>query len=338
MRINYRMKRSTRQYMIVAVICIVIIGGASLSTTVFVTNQMKGEYSDLLNDARNDMEQNLRSVYVAQIDIAAGEVITENNVVKTEVYSSQPQRSFITAKELGQMALINLPADTQIITTMLTDNIVSAELREVEYQVLQINSNIMNNDTIDVRIIFPNGESLVVLSKKEVKGFTEGSLLCYLWLNTEEILRMSAAIVDAALYPGTQLITTKYIEPSIQDASEVTYNPNLAILELLETDPNILEKSSQELEKEVRKALENRLADSMNTEVSEINWDINPNRNGSDRNTEQHEMNKPVEVIESSDIEKEGNVPDELGRGATMEYFYYTEERDAKEDVMEYGE
>lgn len=151
---------------------------------------------------------------------------------------------------------------------------------------------------------------------------------------------MSAAIVDAALYPGTQLITTKYIEPSIQDASEITYTPSLAILEFLEVDPNILERSSQKLNKEVRKALENRLASSMSTDVAEINWDVDPNIQNelrTDDVVKQSNVDRLDEEDKKSDNNNDG-MSDELGSDVTNEYFYYAEEQDAKDGEMEYGE
>ena len=340
MKINVRIKRTTRQYIIVAFICIVIIGGASFLTTILITKQVKVEYNTLLTAAREELKENQREVYVAVDDIPAGEVITEDQVRKAMVYSSQPQNSYISINEVGQQALIDIPKDTQITVAMLMDDMVSDELREVEYQIITINSNIVSNDTIDIRIVFPNGESLVVLSKKMIKGITEGTLMCYLWLDSEEILRMSAAIVDAALYPGTQLVTTKYIEPSIQEASEITYIPSLAILELLETDPNVLDRSSQQLNREVRKALENRLASSMATDVAEINWDINPNRS-KERETEGiPRQSEETGSVKSSD-QKENKPKDEvseLGDKGTTDYFYYAQEQALKEGEMEYGE
>ena len=345
MKINFRMKRTTKQYFVVALICIIIIGGAAFLTTIFVINQIKGEYKALLTEVENEREKNQRYVYVAINDIPAGETITENNTKKATVYSSLPQNRFITNQQFGQLALIDIPSDTQITKPMLTDNIISSELREVEYQTININANIIGNDTIDIRIVFPNGESFVVLSKKVIRGITEGSVMCYLWLDAQEILRMSAAIVDAALYPGTRLITTKYIEPSIQDASEITYTPSLSILELLEMDPNILERCSKALEKEVRKALENRLANSMSTDVSEINWDISPyeqnevqNNNDKKLEEEKDEVNKTEKVMEGSDAGMDEGAAEELGSSENSEYFYYAEEQEAKDGVMEYGE
>lgn len=344
MKINVRIKRTTRQYIIVALICIIIIGGASFITTLLITKQVKVEYNTLLTVARKELKENQREVFVAIDDIPAGEVITEDQIKKTNVYSSQPQNSYITVNEVGQQALIDIPRDTQITTAMLVDDAVSDELREVEYQSITINANIVSNDTIDIRIVFPNGESLVVLSKKMIKGITEGAVMCYLWLDSEEILRMSAAIVDAALYPGTQLVTTKYIEPSIQEASEITYIPSLSILELLESDPNILDRSSQQLKREVRKALENRLASSMSTDVAEINWDINPNIPKEIKTEATPIQDKETDSVKSNKQKenqpKENQPKDEieLGDNKTTDYFYYAQEQALKEGEMEYGE
>ncbi len=341
MKIKYRMKRTTKQYIIVAIICIVIIGGASFLTTIFVTNQIKVEYKTLLIDANNDLKLNQRSVYVALNDITAGDLITKDKIKKEMVYSSQPQDYYITDDEIGQQALMDIPINTHIMTMMLTDNVISDELREVEYQIFNINANIVSNDTVDIRIFFPNGESFVVLSKKVIKGISEGTVMCYLWLDAEEILRMSAAIVDAALYPGTQLVTTKYIEPSIQVASEVTYVPSLSILELLETDPNILERSSQKLRIDVRKALENRLASNMSINVSTINWDLDTNREKEISLKEPVNKYKEYESggsLKQKDGNGEGKVTEELGTNKETEYFYYADEQDAKESELEYGE
>jgi hypothetical protein len=277
MKRNFRLKRTTKQYITVAVLCLLVIGGAACITAFVVINQIKEEYQTLLNNAYQDMAMNKRNVYMATEDIKAGDALTVNNLERATVYSSQPQESYITQKEIGKLALIDIPAATHVLATMITEHTVSSELREMEYQVISISSNIESNDTVDVRIVYPNGESYIVLSKKMMKGVVEGSLGCYLWMNEEEILRMSAAIVDAALYTGSQLITTKYIEPAIQEASRVTYTPSIAILSLLEKDPNILERCSQELTKEIRKALENRLASSMTVNVSDINWKVDPN-------------------------------------------------------------
>ena len=113
----------------------------------------------------------------------------------------------------------------------------------------------------------------------------------------------------------------------------------------METDPNILERSSQALEKEVRKALENRLANSMSTDVSEISWDISPYKqdevqNNYDKKHEEEklEADNTGKALEGSDAWMEEGEAKELGSSENSQYFYYAEEQEAKDGVMEYGE
>jgi hypothetical protein len=277
MKIQKRMKRTTKQYIIVAFICIVVIGGAAIFTSIVITSQIKEEYNALLNEAYNNMELNQRNVYVATSDILSGEAITKENVEKREVYSSQPQTSFITENEIGKVALVTIPTNTQVLTTMLTDQSISSELREMEYGVVNINSNIINNDTVDVRIFYPNGEDYIVLTKKIMKGITLDTQSCFLWLTEEEILRMSSAIVDAFLYNGAKIYTTKYLEPNLQAASYITYEPSVSTLLLIQDNPNIIKTATDKLSQQVRKAMENRLAASLTTSVEEIDWELAPN-------------------------------------------------------------
>jgi len=281
MKISRRIKRTTKQYIIVALICIIVIGGAAITTTIITIGQIREEYQTLLQKAYHDIEINQRNVYVATSDIKSGETIKDKNVEKRIIYSSQSENYDIAEEELGKAALIDIPAGTQILNTMLTDNTVSSELRESEYNVISMSSNIITNDTVDVRISYANGESYIVLNKKVIKGIDTAASKCYFWLDEAELLRMSAAIVDAGLYTGTRLITTKYIEPNIQEASEVTYTPSLSILALLEKDPNVLWRASSELNKELRKELENRLALSSKLDVTTISWEENPYVSGS---------------------------------------------------------
>lgn len=258
----------------VALICIVVIGSAAITTSLITIGQIREEYEYMLNEARQEMNENKKTVFVAVTDIKTGDILSEEMVEKRVVYTSQPIESYITKDELGKAVIIDIPEGTHILKGMVAENSVTSVLREVEYDVIHISSNIEASDFVDVRIFYPNGESFVVLSKKQLKGYQPDMPICYLWVDEEELLRMSAAIVDAGLYEGSKLFMTKYIEPNIQEASVITYTPSISVLSLIEHDPNIVERCSQLLNKEVRKALENRLAESLDLDVKEIYWDI----------------------------------------------------------------
>lgn len=268
------MKRSTRQYITVAIICTVVIGAAATITAFLITRQIRDEYQLLLQEAYEDMRANQRNVYIATRDILNGEVIQEDMLERKTVYSSQPQDSYITKEVIGKTALVDIVTGTQVLNAMVTANDVASNIRELEYQVITMNSNILQHDTVDVRIFYPNGESYIVLAKKKIVGYTPESSSVFLWVDEAELLRMSAAIVDAALYTGSKLYVTRYVEPNYQDASVITYTPSLSILSLIENDPNIIERSSQKLNKDIRKSLENRLTDNMTVDIAAIHWDI----------------------------------------------------------------
>lgn len=274
MRFIRRLKRSTKQYIIVAFICIVVIGTAAIVTSFTMIGQIREEYEYMLSEARQEINENKKSVLVALSDIKTGEILSEDMVEEKFVYSSQASESYITKDDLGKAVIIDIPEGTHIIKGMVAKNTVSSILREVEYDVIYISSNIEASDFVDIRIFYPNGESFIVLSKKQLKGIQPDMPICYLWMDEEELLRMSAAIVDAALYRGTRLFMTKYIEPNIQEASIITYTPSISVLSLIEHDPNIVNRCSQLLNKEVRKALENRLAASLDMDVKNIYWEI----------------------------------------------------------------
>lgn len=338
-----RIKRSTKQYIIVSIISIVVMGGAAMFTAFLISEQVKEKYAILLADARQEMEDNKRTVYVATNDIMTGEYLTKENVTLQTIYATQPVETYILEEDIGKVALVDIIAGTQVLKDMLTEKTISSELRELEYSVIIISTNIASNDTVDVRLSYPNGESYVVLSKKILKGYTPEMATCFFWMDEEEILRMSAAIVDVGLYTGSCLYVTKYIEPNIQEASVINYTPSLSILTLMESDPNILERVTQELSKQVRKSLENRLADSLTTDVSSISWNVNQNilvnptptpipPLTQENTLEQDTVTRPVDIDNSGEER-------ELGSTKTSEeYFYFAESEKAEEGDIEYGE
>ncbi len=339
-----KLKRTTKQYIIVAALCILVMGGAAMATSIIITGQIKDKYTLLLNNAYGEMAENKKTIYIADQDIAAGEMVTNENVLIQTVYSQQPIDTFITESDIGKVSIIPIMTGTQLLSGMLTDKSVTADQREMEYDVVHINANIVSNDTVDIRIIYPNGESYVVVSKKVIKGVQTESTTCYFWLSEDELLNMSAAIVDAGLYQGSRLITAKYVEPSIQEASIVTYTPSLQVMSLIESNPDIIEIYTQELNAEVRKSLENRLAASMKVDVSAAAWDVS-NYEFIDSNvTETVKTDEqPVTITPSitSDVEEEvgdlGSTESEQDQSRDA-YMFYVDEENAREGDVEYGE
>lgn len=265
-------------------LCIIIIGGAFILVYFTVLDGIKKNYQKEINVLSEQLKTNTVYVYAANKSIPAGSKITKEDVEYIKSYTKQDQEYYMTKDEIGMVSLIDIKEGTHILKGMLTKNTIDNNLRELEYNTFLINSNIKENDSIDVRITFPNGEDYIVLSKKNIKNLSLDINNCFLWLTEDEILTMSAAIVDTYLYSGTKLYTAKYIEPSLQDASIPTYQPSISTLTLMEQDVNIVEKASKEINKRLRKELENRLEiDLLDTNANEsvtstINNDVISNQ------------------------------------------------------------
>lgn len=323
-----KIKKSTRQYITVALISIVIVGAAALIAYFVSINHMRDSYEAKLKAANSEMEANKRKVYIATNDIRAGGLITDDNTEYKSTYASQPQDTYIGTSDIGKTALVDIAKGTQITKQIITDENIDGDLRETTYSVITVSGNVLNNDTVDIRLLYPNGENYVVLSKKRIikkdKENEEGEVEdqstvnteCYFWLTEEEILRMSSAIVDAYLYEGSQIYTTEYIEPNLQAGTIVNYTPSLAAINLINSDPNIVNVASKYLSNIVRKELENRLAASLSTDIKDVEWDMN--------------KNTPDDSIEENSNESITDPSDDN--------YYFEEEEKAKEEDTEYGE
>ncbi|ABX41221.1 hypothetical protein Cphy_0834 [Lachnoclostridium phytofermentans ISDg] len=244
------------------------------------------------------IEERKRYVYLAKDTINPGEILSDDNLKKVYLECDMPTEYYITEVQLGTMAIIPIEVDMPILRTMCSKGAISDELREVSCEVVNLNDNLMENDYVDIRLRYSNGEDYVVLSKKSVHNLSslerqkQGEETCYLWLKEEEILNFSAAMVDAYIYSGSSFYTVKYLEPQLQEASNVTYIPRLETLDMIKQYPEIVDTAKVTLKERLRKELENRLHYFITHEIRDINWsmekslgedkkeDINTNPNG----------------------------------------------------------
>ena len=224
------------------------------------------------------IEERKRYVYLAKNKIFSGEILNNDNMKKVYLECNMPMEYYITEEEIGTMAVIPIEVDMPILKIMCTSTTITDELREVACEVVKLNDNLVENDYVDIRLRFLNGEDYIVLSKKSVHSLStlekqnQGEETCYLWMTEEEILNFSAAMVDAYLYNGSSFYTVKYLEPQLQEASVVTYLPRLGTLEMMKQYPEIVETAKLSLIEGLRKQLENRLHYFLNHDIREIDW------------------------------------------------------------------
>lgn len=253
-----KIKRSTKQYLIVSLISLFVLIVAFVIAYIAGTKQIKNKYESELSILNEEISANKQFVYVAKTEIPRGEQININNTSYEEVFSDM-QGVYITEEDMGKISVVDIQPGSHIMSNMITPEKLDNTLREEEFNQLYLNSNLMDNDYVDIRITYPNGENYIVLAKKAIKNINLQESDCFLWLTEEEIVTIQAAIVDAYKHTGSKIYTTKYIEPTIQDASIVTYTPPQEIIDLINRDPNILSIASTALNKEIRKSIDSRL-------------------------------------------------------------------------------
>lgn len=278
-----KIKRSTKQYLIVSLISLVVLVTAFIIAYAAGTKQLKNKYETKLSLLNEEISSNKQFVYVAKTEIPRGEQINKNNTSYEEVFSDM-QGVYITDEDMGKISVVDIQPGSHIMSNMITPEKLDNTLREEEFNQFYLSSNLMDNDYVDIRITYPNGENYIVLSKKAMKNINLQESDCFLWLTEEEIVTIQAAIVDAYKHTGSKIYTTKYIEPTIQEASIVTYTPPEEIIDLINRDPNILNIASTALNKEIRKSIDSRIKLYENNDG--MQWEQSTSYAGSEIQTE----------------------------------------------------
>lgn len=197
------------------------------------------------------------TVSVLNKAVKSGTTITSSDIVQMAVNKENVPADAVTLTSEA-VAKIDLSAGTVLGASMLnpTTATITADLREQEYGMIILPTQLAVGDFIDIRLQMPNGGDYIVVSKKQVLkcDATNVSLNMY----EEEINLMSNAIIEYYIMPGSKLYATIYNEPGIQIAAVGTYVPNESVSNLISNNPNIKEYINSERYSEALKDIRNK--------------------------------------------------------------------------------
>lgn len=268
--ITMKRKKKSRLLAIIAIVSIVGLG--VLSFLQYSQNQDLKQANQMYEQ---ELANNQQTVYVAIDMINAGEIITDSgedaNVQRQVVYTGLESFNYITAEDMGKRALINIAGGNPVMYNMITDVVVNNDTREYEIATANLTTDQNENDFVDVRISFPNGEDYIVLSKKQVTKLNLESCVFTSLLNEEEILRYTSAIVDAYTITGTRIYTARYVEETIQEDAIPTYPVRETTIDLINSDPNVVTKATETLNYQARVSLQDRLGNLTEDELDAVN-------------------------------------------------------------------
>lgn len=156
-----------------------------------------------------------KSVAVLTRDVIQGEIITEDMLSEENVHiNTVPEGALDKQSVIGQTAKFNISAKVPITASMVDEEIISSDVRIQEVNTVLMPSDLVEGDTVDIRIMYPNGTDYIVLAQKQITKIYDTTF--WLYLAEDERLILNSAIVDSFLNSGTKLYATVYADSDAQ--------------------------------------------------------------------------------------------------------------------------
>lgn len=243
-----------------------LLAGIPLAGLLSFERQRSQQTAESLNYYEQLHEQySYASFFVLTRDVPAGEELTAGMIREQRVQSAEEMlaaQSFAKEDLLGKRLKVSLTKGAALSTDMVYEEAAADDERRVELREVYLPQTLRENEFVDIRISFPNGEDYLVVGHKRAyrllrddEGVVSALELRFL---EEEQLRYQAACVDAKMYEDTRLYAVQYTG-EFQAAAQVYYPVNRAVFRLMQWDPNIGELFVVEKEQEQRTLLETEL-------------------------------------------------------------------------------
>lgn len=197
------------------------IGLVFVILTIIISNNIVKGYKEGTN--KNFLENYTSEVVVFTRDIVQGETITEDMLKMSRIHNSTvPSGTFTsTGALIGKIAKYNIVSNSTAVESMVSDKIVSKDVRIQEINAVVLPTDLMVNDYVDIRIMYPSGVEYIVLAQKQVTKIVGTTI--WMDMSEEDTLMLNSAIVDSYLTDGSKLYAVRYSDPTTQikvDASE----------------------------------------------------------------------------------------------------------------------
>lgn len=254
-----------------------LIAGIPLAGVHYLEKQNMEKIQKNLNYYEKLQEQySYIRIFMLTKDVQAGEELTASMLQERRVQSTEDLSAAQSIEKedlLGKRLKVSLTKGAALSSDLVYEGEpVSDDERRVELTEVYLPETLQEDEYVDIRIVFPNGEDYLVVTHKRVYRLIRdeaGEILALqLRLLEEELLRYQAACVDARTYEDTRLYAVQYTG-EFQAAATEYYPVNQAVFHLLQWDPNIAELFVVESEQERREILESHLKSFLPEESAE---------------------------------------------------------------------
>lgn len=230
------------------------------------TENMPYYYVSIANDGKSEQHKIYITNQNNQQELASYLSATDNAYYYEGSDNTSTKKTFKVAQN-AVVAKVDMGINTVITTSLIarSDEISTNDLRKEEYNVISLPVDLAPGDYIDVRLILPNGQNYIVISKKKVTiPVVNGTYLSdtiQMNLTEEEILKLTCAIIENYQISGSKLYASRYTEAGMQDAAYVTYQPNNYVITLAKNDKNIVNNALKELKKRMIGDIDNAISE-----------------------------------------------------------------------------
>ena len=250
-------------------LCIgICIAGLPLAILLFYQGVQSKELKKQVAYYRKlEQESRYLTVWTLKKDLVAGDAIKKSDLkeISVQVRNGSHVSGMADRKAIvGKHVKTALKKGTLIQSDMIYEGEENRDdLRMKELSCLKLPQKLQENEYIDIRIGFPDGEDYIVVKHKRVLGLLVDEELqktsgIRLELSEEEILRISAACIDVNAYKNTELYAIEY-KADFQKAAKHYYPINQKVFDLLQWDPNVKKQSGFRGEERKRAILERNL-------------------------------------------------------------------------------
>ncbi len=265
------MQRKSRNSFILGVLIAVLVMGAIVAVLLLKIKNMQAKEDDRL--------ANLIKVYALNTDVKSGDTLDASMLVQVETDKNAAPTDAIkgTALTENSIAKIDLSKGMILTASMVaeSDSPITSDLRLQEYNMLRLESQIAQDDYIDVRLRLPNGLDYIVVSKKRVEipqiNGVDSENTIWIKLTEDETLAMSNAIVEAYKLEGAVLYTAKYVEPGTQEKATPTYIPSAEVVNLVTQNPNVVQEAKTAMYNRYQQFTSNR--NNINSQLGAVDED-----------------------------------------------------------------
>lgn len=190
------------------------VGIVGIIIVLVVTNSIIKGYEEGTSEKFN--QQYMTQVVTFNRDVIQGETVTADMIQTANIpLTTLPMGAYTNSGALvGQVVKYNVPRNVAIISSMLANYIVGADVRIQEINAIVLPSDLSIGEYVDIRLMMPSGIEYIVLAQKQVDDIVGDTIK--LDLSEEEILTLNGAIVDSYLTDGSKLYAVKYTDPTTQ--------------------------------------------------------------------------------------------------------------------------